>query len=111
MPQTTRPIVVNARSWSVFFKRYVLPLHVSWVGVLGVGPGVSAVLLGVARGPGEVAGVVVAGVVGVARVVGVGGVHRALRPWAVTQLKPPVLALLGDGVHLGEEDCGEQHPA
>ena len=79
--------------------------------VLGVGPGVSAGVLGVAGGAGHVARGVVAGVVGVARVVGVGGVHRALRPGAVAQLEPPILALLGDGVHLGEEDGGEKHAA
>lgn len=89
----------------------MLPLHVRRVRVLGVGPGVSAGGLGVAGGAGEVAGGVVAGVVSVARVVSVGGVHCALRPGAVTQLESPVLALLGDGVHLGEEDGGEQHPA
>ena len=83
----------------------------SWVGVLGVGSGVSVMLLGVARRSREVARVMVAGVVGVAGVVSVGGVDCTLRPWAMTQLEPPVLALLGDGVHLGEEDCGQQHPA
>ena len=41
---------------------------------------------------------------------GVGGVHRAVAGPGV-HLELPVLALLGDGVHLGEEDCGQQHPA
>ena len=71
-------------------------------------------MAGVGGGPGEVAGGVEPGVVGVAGVAGVrgvGGVHCALGARAVTQLEPPVLALLGDGVHLGEEDGGEQHSA
>ena len=43
-------------------------------------------------------------------VCGVGGVHGAVAP-ARVHLELPVLALLGDGVHLGEEDGGQQHPA
>ena len=94
---------------------WVLPLHVGRVlSVLGVGAGVSGVggHAGVCGGRGlVVAGGVVPGVVGVAGVVGVRGVHRALRPGPVAHLESAVLALLGDGVHLGEEDGGQQHPA
>ena len=43
-------------------------------------------------------------------VCGVGGVHGAIAP-ARVHLELPVLALLGDGVHLREEYCGDEHPS
>ena len=50
---------------------------------------------------------VVHAVAGVVLLCGVGGIHRRVAAWAV-QLQLPVLALLADGVHLGQEDGGEE---
>ena len=55
----------------------------------------------------ECCGGVVHAVAGVVLLCGVGGVHRRVTPRAV-QLQLPVLALLADGVHLGQEDGGEE---
>ena len=55
----------------------------------------------------ECCGRVVHAVAGVVLLCSVGSVHRRVAARAV-QLQLPVLALLADGVHLGQEDGGEE---
>ena len=97
----------------------------------GPRPAVALVVRGVVQLARRVVGrAVVVGVAGAVpgeRPVGVGGVHlhttlshrhqldrgtdRAVGAGAGVKFEFAVFALLGDGVHLGEEDCGHQDPA
>jgi len=104
-----RQIVKTIESAHVWSQAHPVNLRrVRWVSIFWVWPWVPGhVLMMVWRGW-QISCTSISGIVTVARIVcGIGGVDCAVTSWTV-HFQLAILALLGDGVHLGEENCRQK---